>query len=501
MRAHRIIHTLICLQTAGVLSARNFHIDPQGGDDHADASSPRTAWHSAAGLRDHPLQPGDRVLFRSGTSHVGKVVLSGAGTRELPIRVGRYGGGPFPVIEGAGADAALLWKDPSFGVVEELEITNRANDGKSRHGVLVTASCGGTREGMLLRRLHVHDVCGNDERGGGSGIIFDVRRAADGRPTRFHDLRVEHCWLHQVPFNGIFLSAFDDRVRDATGKHPAASTGVVIRGNLFQEVAGDAICIINTEKALIEHNEVYRSSFGQTRGAHTPSAGIWPHTSDGTVVRMNRVEGLRGNKDGQAYDVDIDCRDTLVENNVSRNNGTGFLLLCSNSRERPDMATTGTVIRNNLSLNDAVEAPGALVTIVSSVHGVLFENNAFVNTLGGKRRFLQMGKWLDETWPADIRWKGNLFACSGTFDASGETKQNRFEGNFWQTVFTHLPDDSAGVHGNPMFRANPVTTFDTALRLHSPALAVGFRPFALADAGLPPDSPWLSQRGKEATQK
>jgi hypothetical protein len=487
------------LAAAGDSAPLDFHIDPGSGDDANDGLSPATAWKTANALSGRALSGGTRVLFRAGSVHAGTVSLSPRGNAGKPVVVGRYGNGPAPVINGRGATSAMIISDPDHLVVEDLEITNRSPQPGARNGIVVSANDGTSAHNIVLRRLHVHHVSGHDERNGGCGILLGSGRSSSGSASRYEDLRIEDCLLHDLPFNGILVSGWETRGRNQQGELQDPSTGIVIRGNLLHDIAGDAICIITTRGAIIEHNEVYRSSLGQVRGEReSPSAGIWPHSSDGTIMRFNRVEGLRGGKDGQAFDVDFDCRNTLIENNFTRDNGTGFLLVCSGGGDGRKYETMQVVVRNNLCWNECAEPPGALFTFISRVRGIHVENNAFVFEQEGERRFLRLGNWLDPSWPADITFSRNLIISAGSlYNENGPVTSIRFEGNLevGDLRFGAAPDDR-----NPA-QAELIGALGksfTATVTENPSIKdLGFKPFDPMLAGLPPGSRLLANAREE----
>ena len=93
-------------------------------------------------------------------------------------------------------------------------------------------------------------------------------------------------------------------------------------------------------------------------------------------MRYNKVVGIDAQKDGQAFDVDINCRKTLIEYNWSQKNKRGFLLLCPTSIEKVP-GTFDVIVRNNMSIDDG-ERDG-LIQLTPNVKDVIIENNAFIN--------------------------------------------------------------------------------------------------------------------------
>lgn len=89
-------------------STEVYYVDAKTGQDTNDGTSKVTAWQNVSKIKDVQLKPGDRVLFKSGQTFNGQLVLKNqSGTAEQPIRVGAYGQGPQPVIAARGAHKSL----------------------------------------------------------------------------------------------------------------------------------------------------------------------------------------------------------------------------------------------------------------------------------------------------------------------------------------------------------------------------------------------------------
>ena len=482
---------------AAKLGAATYHVDLAGSDE-ADGTAPNRAWRTLARASKAVLRPGDKLLFKSGSRFTGQLVIEAKGTPTRPIQIGKYGGKAFPVLAGEGkTNSTVEVHNPAHLILEDLEITNKLPDGKRRdnlYGVKLVANAGGEFEGIILRRLHVHHVSGGWDRPGGAGIgcnaMGDNTNTGTKR-SRFVGLRVEDCYVHNVSFYGMFVSGWENRFRD-TRWYP--SRNVAVRNNFLHDIGGDAIVIIATENSAMEHNEAYRTSRGQQNGGQTPSGGIWPHSSDGTIVRFNKVADIRGNMDCEPYDIDISCHNTIVENNLSENNSGGFLLLCS-SAEATGPTRDG-IVRNNLSIGDGFES-GRLITAVGLVSDIVIENNVFIGTTA--RTVNVLGGWESSEYPwcKKITLRRNVFFTEGefTFDPGG-MREIKTDGNVYQGRFVKPPDDPNRVQ----VELQRTDLMPANLRkLKKPELMkAGFKVFDAGKCGLTKQSSWLAERDKAA---
>ena len=474
----------------------DYFIDFKNGNDRADGRSEESAWSTLENINSKTFGPGDKLLFKAGERWVGELLLRGTGTEEHPIRVGRYGDGPAPHIAGDGkTEAAVVLQNGAHWLIEDLEVTNTLPNGKRKDklkGVLVLADEGGVFKNITLRRLYVHDVSGGWDRHGGAGIwvkALDNQKNTGNRKSRFDGVLIEDCYVHDVSFYGIIVSAWENRFR---GNDWFPNQNVVIRNNFTRDTGGDSIVVIACENALIEHNEAHRCAIGQLHTGQTHAAGIWPHSSDGTIMRYNKVVDIQASKDGQAFDVDINCRNTLLEYNWSQLNENGFLLLCSPDDELP--GTSGVIVRNNISIDDGKKL--ALFKFVSDVRDVRIENNVFLNSFEQPQRF--MHTWRpkqNKGWELDVVYENNIFSTPGAFlyeDASFVVPS--FTGNTYAGEFLNWPADHLAIRAeHPAAKIQDGTVVGTSG-------GSSFKPFEINKAGLLPTSSWRRQRNASLEQ-
>jgi len=302
--------------------ATTYYLDAATGDDQNSGTAPNSAWKSLARVNNTVFAPGDRILFKAGSRYEGRLAPKGSGNEGAPIVIDVYGEGAKPLITAEGRfNEALLLENQEYWEVSNLELTNQGKTrDKFRYGVRVRAWDFGTMRHIHLKNLFVHDVNGwvIKDKGEGQGIVWE-NGGKDTR-SRFDDLLIEGCHLLRTDRNGICgYSLYDDR------RLWFPSLNVVIRNNLLEDIGGDGIKVWGCEGALVEHNRLYKG------GQRAPdySAGIWPWSSDGTVIQFNEVSEFRGTRDGQAFDSDGNCRDTIFQYNYSHDNDGGFMLLCT----------------------------------------------------------------------------------------------------------------------------------------------------------------------------
>jgi hypothetical protein len=451
----RIIHAVLLMACASLLEAgQSYYIDAGSGSDANIGTAPDVAWASLEKVNSVVFQPGDRILFRAGCEWKGRLVLKGIGTAPEPITVDRYGEGKMPVIHGRGKwEATILLENVEYWELGNLEITNKGGKRKARRrGLVVRALDMGDCRGIHLKNLVIRDVNGllEKKKGGGSAIL--VHNGGDRVPTRFIDLRIEDCHFYRCERNGINFIGNSHR----SSWHP--SLKVVIRNNLLEQIPGDGIVPIGCDGALVEYN-VMRDCpdilpFGDA------AAGIWPWSSDNTLIQFNEVSGHNAKWDGQGFDADYNCVGTVIQYNYSHDNAGGFLLVCNKGNSlggEQNIGTRDTVVRFNLSINDGVrEYPteqkgwfSPAFHISGPCENTRIHNNIIIIPRKRKAEIdstvVHFHNW-GGPWPVNTRFEDNLFITTGSRGFhSGSDKGTVYSGNGYFGNFSSLPDDDGAI--------------------------------------------------------
>ncbi len=388
-----------------------YYVDSVEGDDGNDGTSPEKAWKSLEKVNATEFQPGDRILLRAGRSWSGQLWPKGSGTKEAPIVLDQYGEGSRPLILGnttmiKGTDgdyfkgAAVVLHNQEYWEIHNLEITNTGSETSCgpeadvdkvkdirRIGVSISSRGKGdgkeTYEHIYLDNLYIHDVTGSIDRNNGGILVVSQH---GGNRTNFADVRIENCTIDNIIGNGITTTS--DYVQqylgtEETGGNPTRwgefpgkttvdwgtdpqfrAKNIQVRGCTLRNIWCDGILTLNVDRPVVEYNVCSNTCY-----AYGAYATIWPHSSNDALMQFNEVYDTRYvGGDGQAFDVDYNCDNAVLQYNYSHDNEGGFLLLME-SANYP-------VIRYNISQNDGTK--GTTIGLMDLNAGfVQIYNNTF----------------------------------------------------------------------------------------------------------------------------
>ncbi len=399
-----------------------YYVDSRYGCDENSGTARQDAWRSLEKANSVVLKGGDSLLFKVGEKYYGQLFPKREYDGGL-IKISSYGVGEKPEIIAPEGTAIQL---SNFDNVEICGLSATSPNGT--RGMHISNSRGGELAHIYVHDCRIHNV--NPEIKSFSyesgGIICTAFSEDVGW---FNDLVIEDNEITDVTRTAIILtSLWANRPEKLWGKNEYVSDtenwwpsyNVVVRGNYIDRTGGDGIVLIGTDGALIEWNTVYNVM--TTPRPPCANAGIWPQSSNGCVIQYNEVgycHKPEGCNDAQGFDVDLSCRDTLIQYNYSHDNEGGFLLLCEISKTQNECNFGGTVVRNNLSVNDG-KVKGELISFVGPVRNTLIENNT-IYTSGGMERLVEVWTGNGENQAKDVIFRNNLFVSNG--------KDNRF--NLW----------------------------------------------------------------------
>lgn len=339
--------TILFFQSLPCMAA-NYYVDRANGNDQASGQSPAGAWSSLEKVNSTDFQPGDTLFFRSGEIWTGILSPKGSGIKNKPIVIDRYGEGRKPKIDGNSmtGKGVLYFENQSEWVIKNLEITNYAGTEGMRRGVEICGRNGGVLSGFHLVNLHVHHIkgiVGNGMTEKLTGGIFFIVYEDDVVPTRFDNVLIENCEIHDCDNQGIVtlgtMTYPDPGSKDWNNRK---FTNMVIRGNIIYNISKNAMILRLFDGGLVERNLCYSTATGTTGNT------IFTRSSRQVILQYNEGYDNQSYKDsdGSLYDADLESVECIFQYSYSHDNSHGLYWQCTVEQDY------GNVVRYNISQND-----------------------------------------------------------------------------------------------------------------------------------------------------
>ena len=299
--------------------------------------------------------------------------------------------------------------------MQNLEIVNTGRQPLPyRSGLKIECMDYGVSQNIVVNNVTVRDVNGSlvKEKGGGCGIY--IVNGGEKKISTFNRLTIENCHILRCTRNAMIWAAYSDR----QNWHPSKHT--VIRGNLIEEVPGDA---------------------------------CWDASSAGRYKQFNEVSGHKAPWDAQGFDSDWNCRGTVIQYNYSHDNYGGLVLVCNDGTADAsfNVGNLGTIVRYNVSIGDGVRPEPTRAGMFSpAVHlaGPVKDSRITRNIIHVNRKpaadidrtMITLDSW--GGYPDSTFISGNIFYApeSSRFQLT-ESTHNFFEGNYYLGRFEKLPED------------------------------------------------------------
>ena len=409
------------------LDAANYYVDNSAQNDLGDGLSEASALKTLAQLNSLKLIAGDKVLLKRGSQFKGHIRLASIqGTQEAPIELASYGDKSLapPKIDGRGYFASIHLDHCSFIKVSGLELTNdggKAKDKRARrerYGVAITSIAGDTHD-IHLTDLKIHHIFASESRESegynptsnfGMGVILENARTKN----KISRVTLENSQIIMVGFYGIRIKGSKDHlIRD-----------INLLNNKTEHTGCSGVQMSFASHIRVKGNDISYSGSNADVRMHERGSGSWCWGSENITYEENKFSHARGKGDSAGIHIDFNCKNIIVQRNLSIDNEGGFVEILGNN--------WNCTYRYNISINDGARIKG--------------ENRAF-----------QEGKilWLSSFSGKDAERKGpyNNYVYNNTIFVK-EGIINKFsvapttEGVLIANNIFHLMDESKNVSGD-----------------------------------------------------
>lgn len=333
-----------------------YYVNSISGNDSNNGLSPEKAWKSLERASQVEYTAGSQLLLCSGCTFSGKLELNAKGTAEKPVLVSSYSPDnekTLPVIDAKGYVAAVSILNGSHIKISNLELTSDAGnpvDTESqnvRYGVYVEANEAGKFSNITLEGLKIHNIFASEniEKDGqnptsnmGYGIFVQMKTGE----SKIKNIRIENCTIERTGHTGIRI--FGHRNSNSY------LDSVSILNNQLEHIGGPGMVPGVCSNVLVKGNTVNFSGSDIDPRMHNRGSGIWPWTCNDVLIENNQFRNAWGKMDSYGCHIDYNCKNVVVQYNLSVNNSGGFVEILGNNQN--------CCYRYNISINDGYREKG-----------------------------------------------------------------------------------------------------------------------------------------------
>ena len=425
-----ILLLLIIFFGCSNINNHNIYIDSGEGDDKNSGNSKKNAWATLDNLSKIKFSPGTTINLKANSEFNGVIEINKSGTDGMPISLKAYGNGKKPIINGNGEKKyTILLNNVEHIIIDGVEITNKGIQRlEARTGLTILAENSGELNNIIIQNMVIRDVNGSLIKNDGGGSAILIKKFGEKIKSRINGLQILNNHIYRTERNAINFRASADRNK----WYP--NLNVVVKNNLIEKVPGDGIVVFGCDGAIIEHNTL--RDFPDILPDSEAAAGIWPFSSDNTIIQFNEVSGHKAKWDAQGYDSDWNSVGTIIQNNYSHDNYGGFVLVCNAGSlygQNINIGTINTIIRNNLSINDGIRPyPTSRRGVFSPtfhISGPVENTQIYNNTIIIPKKnsnvdntLVRIDNW-GGPWPVKTTFENNKFYFEG--DMKNQLRQRK----------------------------------------------------------------------------
>ena len=348
---------------------QKYYFDSVLGDDENDGLTEEKALKTLSKIPEIFNKNGDiAILLKRNSEFNGNIIIT-RNNKTDKTYVGDYGEGKLPLING---EESVIRINNSNIYVTSIEVTGE----KALRGIHVTTPYIGTMENIVITNCYVHDINWNWTHKTDSNITnpdtIDVEEVtpeyeSDGvtkgryfyryyggiiahneiGPSDFKNIWIVNNIVKNVSRTGITIYnkwvdkpgvgygynkwvSYETKNNYQTGVGYFISKDIFCLENYVECPGADGIVISSAENVYVKGNTCYFANYLGRKGYW--NASIWVYNVKNCLFELNEAAYTykrRGSEDGQGFDLDNCCVNTIFQNNYAHHNEGGGLLICN----------------------------------------------------------------------------------------------------------------------------------------------------------------------------
>ncbi|MDT0551845.1 right-handed parallel beta-helix repeat-containing protein [Urechidicola vernalis] len=327
--------------------ATEYYVNAETGNDQNNGKSESTAWKSLFKVSTTNLKPGDVILLANGQEFKGSIEWTKlSGTKSKPIEISSYvvsGSDIKPIINAKGFLNGIKLTDCSHIKINGISII--ADGGKKpkkgmRCGIFYTSSKVGNYSNITIENCTIKNVFFEST---GFQRGKDEVKSANG--TQSYGWGIRFLMKNKSTLKNVFIQS--NEVQNV------AHTGIKINGNIDNlnilnnevlKTGGPGMQFSGITNGLVKGNKVNYSGSNDDSRKWGRGSGMWTWGVDTMLIEHNSFRNANGPADSAGCHIDFNCKNIIVQYNVSENNAGGFAEILGNN--------WNCAYRYNVSIND-----------------------------------------------------------------------------------------------------------------------------------------------------
>lgn len=378
---------------------RTIYVSATDGDDNNDGFSELTPLKTLARTSELGQIVGDQILFKSGETFYGRLVVSASGSSEQPIVISNYATGEKPILDGSVAGdgkgsflETILIVNKSNIEISNLHIRNPRNSARKgvpdthANGIFLLNDGNEIIENFVFRNLTISEVFSVTDINQVpfnaiqvTGIFAETTNSNPGSTKYMENITVEDCYFSKIGKLGFWarrlFSSTETMARDSI-----KNRNIIFRNNTVFENGGSGIVLSNAYNSLVESN-----IFEYTGSKIIPDkmigrgSGAWFFSCTNVIAQKNISRHVRGSGDSYGMHIDYGNKNVLFQYNYSEDSEGGFVEILGDN--------VNSIWRYNISVNDGLrENKGNTLWIsdyagnsnILSAENYIYNNSVFV---------------------------------------------------------------------------------------------------------------------------
>ncbi|GGZ87364.1 right-handed parallel beta-helix repeat-containing protein [Algibacter mikhailovii] len=338
------ISVLLFLSTS--VFATDYYVNTKSGSDENNGISPQKPWKTLSKVSSFGFKPGDNILLASGQEFKGTIVWNNLKGKKLkPIIISSYlsDNKEKPTINAKGFLNGIKLTDCSHIKIEGITIM--ADGGKKpkkgmRCGILYTSIESGNYSNISIENCTIKNVFFEN-----SGFQRGKDEVKSANGTQSYGWGIRFLIKNKSNLKDVFVQS--NRIENV------AHTGIKINGrinnlnilnNKVFKTGGPGMQFSGITNGLVKGNDINYSGSNDDTRKWGRGSGMWTWGLDTMIIEHNSFRNANGPADSAGCHIDFNCKNVIVQYNVSENNAGGFAEILGNN--------WNCAYRYNISIND-----------------------------------------------------------------------------------------------------------------------------------------------------